>query len=72
MKITAPTEAVSSPPEEKWHWNTKWRRTTSCAGQKSVVDLKNDLQIQGAGRKSQAKPPPFMGIKLYGKCQLNA
>jgi hypothetical protein len=53
MKTTATTEAVSSPPEENEHWNTKWRRTTLCAKKKPVVDWKNDLQIQGAGRKSQ-------------------
>jgi len=51
MKITAPTEAVSSPPEEKWHWTQKCSRNASCAGQKPVVDWKNDLQIEGAGRK---------------------
>jgi len=72
MKITAPTEAVSSPPEEKWHWTQKCRRNASCAGQKPVVDWKNDLQIEGAGRKSKKQPTPFVGIKPYGKCQLVA
>ncbi len=70
MKTTAITAAVSSPPEENEHWNTKWRRTTSRAGQKPVVDWKNDLQIQGAGRKSQKQPTPVVGIKPYGKCQI--
>ena len=34
MKITAQTEAVSSPPEEKWHWSQQWRQNTFRAGQK--------------------------------------
>jgi hypothetical protein len=51
MKTTATTEAVSSPPGENGHWNTKWRRTTSCAGQNPVVDWKNDLQNYEADRK---------------------
>jgi hypothetical protein len=72
MKITAPTEAVSSPPEEKWHWTQKCRRNASCAGQKPVVDWKNDLQIEGAGRKSKKQPTPFVGIKPYGKCQITS
>jgi hypothetical protein len=38
---------------------------------KPVVDWKNDLQIQGAGRKSQKQPTPFVGIKPYGKSQIN-
>ena len=46
-------EAVSSPPEEKWHGTQKCRRNASCAGQKPVVDWKNDLQIEGAGRTSK-------------------
>jgi len=70
MKTTATTEAVSSPPGENEHWNTKWRQTTSCAGQKPVVDWENDLQIQGAGRKSRKPPKPFVCIGPYGKCQL--
>ena len=70
MKITAPTEAVSSPPEEKWHWTQKCRRNASCAGQKPVVDWKNDLQIEGAGRKSKKQPTPFVGIKPNGKSQI--
>jgi len=70
MKITAPTEAVSSPPEEKWHWTQKCRRNASCAGQKPVVDWKNDLQIQGAGRNSKKQPTPFVGIKPYGKSRV--
>jgi hypothetical protein len=69
MKTTATTEAVSSPPEENEHWNTKWRRTTSCAGQKPVVDWKNELQIQGEGRKSRKLPTPVVGKKPYGKYQ---
>jgi hypothetical protein len=69
MKTTATTEAVSSPPEENEHWNTKWRRTTSCAGKKPAADLKKDLQIQEAGRKSRKPPTPFVGIKPYGKSQ---
>jgi hypothetical protein len=72
MKTTAATEAVSSPPEENEHWNTKWWGTTSCAGQKPVVDWKNDLQIQGAGRKSQKPPTPVVGIKPYGKSQIKS
>ena len=67
MKTTTTTEAVSSPPEENEHWNTKWRQTTACAGQKPRADWNNDLQIQGAGRKSQKQPTPFVGIKPYGK-----
>ena len=70
MKTTATTEAVSSSPEENEHWNTKWRRNTSCAGQKAGADWKNDLQIQGAGRKSRKPPTPIVGIKPNGKCQL--
>ena len=52
MKTTTTTEAVSSPPEENEYWNTKWRRTTSCAGQKPRADWKNVLQIRGPGRIS--------------------
>jgi hypothetical protein len=37
---------------------------------KPVVDWKNDLQIQGAGRKSQKQSTPFVGIKPYGKSQI--
>jgi hypothetical protein len=69
MKTTATTEAVSSSPGENGHWNTKWRRKTSCAEQKPVVGWKNELQIQGEGRKSRKLPTPFVGIKPYGKCQ---
>jgi len=32
---------------------------------------KNDLQIQRAGRKSRKSTTVFVGIKPYGKCQLN-
>jgi hypothetical protein len=70
MKTTATTEVVSSSPGENGHWNTKWRRTTSCAGQKPRADWKNVLQIQGAGRESRKQPTPFVGIKPYGKCQI--
>jgi len=70
MKTTATTEAVSLPPEEKWHWIQQWRRNTTCAGQKPRSDWKNDLQIQGAGRKSRKPPTPFVGIKPYGKSQV--
>jgi len=71
MKTTATTEAVSSPPEENEHWNTKWRRTTSCAGKKPAADLKKDLHNLEAGRKSRKEPTPFVGIKPNGKCQMN-
>ncbi|MGA9779294.1 MAG: hypothetical protein WBS33_13575 [Verrucomicrobiia bacterium] len=70
MKTTATTEAVSSPPEENEHWNTKWWGTTSCAEKKPRADWKNDLQIQGAGRKSQKPPTPVVGIKPNGKSQI--
>jgi hypothetical protein len=70
MKTTATTEAVSLPPEEKWHWIQQWRRNTTCAGQKPRSDWKNDSQIQGAGRKSRKSPTPFVGIKPYGKSQV--
>jgi hypothetical protein len=70
MKTTATTEAVSSPPGEKWHGSQQWRQTTSCAGQKPRSDWKNDLPIQGAGRKSLKQPTPFVGIKPYGKSQI--
>jgi hypothetical protein len=33
---------------------------------------KNDLQIQRAGRKSRKSTTVFMGIKPYGKCQMNS
>jgi hypothetical protein len=69
MKTTATTEAVSSPPGEKWHGSQQWRQTTSCAGHKPRSDWKNDLQIQGAGRKSLKQPSPFVGIKPFGKSQ---
>jgi hypothetical protein len=72
MKTTATTEAVSSSPGENGHWNTKWRRKTSCAEQKPVVGWKNELQIQGEGRKSRKLPTPFVGIKPYGKCQIKS
>ena len=29
MKTTATTEAVSLPPEEKWHWIQQWRQNTT-------------------------------------------
>ena len=67
MKTTATTEAVSSPPEENEHWHQQWRRNTSRTGQKMRADLKNDLQIQGAGRKSRKPPTSVVGIKPYGK-----
>ena len=51
MKTTATTEAVSSPPGEKWHWSQKWRRNTSRAGEKPVADWKNELQNYEAERK---------------------
>jgi hypothetical protein len=69
MKTTATTEAVSLPPKEKWRWSQQWRRNTSRAGQNPRADRKKDLQIQGAGRKSQKPPTPFGGSKPYGKCQ---
>jgi len=72
MKTTATTEAVSSPPEEKWVESTKWRQNTFCAEQKPVVDWKNVLQIPGAGRKSRKPPTPFVGIKPYGKSRLKS
>jgi hypothetical protein len=43
MKTTATTEAVSSPPEENEHWNTKWRQTTSCAATKTEGGLEKGL-----------------------------
>jgi len=70
MKITAQTEAVSSPPEENEPWNTNRHRNTSCAGKKRVVDWKNDLHNLGAGRKSRKPPTPFLDIKPYGKSRL--
>jgi hypothetical protein len=51
MKITATTEAVSSPPEENELWSQQWRRNTSRADKKPVADLKKDLQNYEAGRK---------------------
>jgi hypothetical protein len=66
MKTTATTEAVSSPPGEKEHWSQQWHRNTSCSGQKPVVDWKNDLQIQGAGRKSRKQPTPFVALNHMG------
>jgi hypothetical protein len=69
MKTTATTEAVSSSPKENEHRNTKWRRNTAGAGQKPRADWKNELQIQGAGRKSRKLPALFLGIKPYGKSQ---
>ena len=35
-----------------------------------MVDLQNDLLIQGAGRKSRKPPTPVVGIKPKGKFQL--
>ena len=72
MKITAQTEAVSSPPEEKWHWSQQWRQNTFRAGQKLKADWKKDLQNLGAGRKSRKPPTPFVGMKPNGKSQLIA
>jgi len=69
MKITAQTEAVSSPPEEKWHWSQQWRQNTFRAGQKLKADWKKDLHNLGAGRKSRKPPTPFVGMKPHGKCQ---
>ena len=71
MKITAQTEAVSSPPEENEHWSQQWRRNTSHAGQKLKADWKKDLHNLGAGRKSRKPPTPFVGYKPNGKCQVN-
>jgi hypothetical protein len=71
MKITAQTEAVSSPPEEKWHWSQQWRQNTFRAGQKLKADWKKDLHNLGAGRKSRKPPTPFVGMKPHGKCQIN-
>jgi hypothetical protein len=65
MKTTANTEVVSSPPEEKGHWSQKWRRNSSCAGQKPRSDRKDGLQIQGAGRESRKPPTPVVGIKNH-------
>ena len=70
MKTTATTEAVSSPPEETEFWNTNRRRNTTCAGQKLKADWKKDLHNLGAGRKSRKSPMPFVGIKPYGKSQI--
>ena len=70
MEITAPTEAVSSPPEEKWHWSQQWRQTTSCAGQKPGADWESGLQIRGAGRESRKPLTPVVGMKPYGKSRL--
>ena len=70
MKTTATTEAVSSQAEETRHWSQNCQRNTACAGQKPVVDWKNGLQIQGAGRKSRKPPTPIVGIKPNGKSQL--
>jgi hypothetical protein len=70
MKITAQTEAVSSPPEEKWHLSHQWRQNTFRVGQKLKADWKKDLPNLGAGRKSRKPPTPFVGMKPYGKCQL--
>jgi len=47
MKITAQTEAVSSPPEEKWHRSQQWHQNTSRAGQKLKADWKKDLHNLG-------------------------
>ena len=71
MKITAQTEAVSSPPEEKWHWSQQWRQNTFRAGQKLKADWKKDLHNLGAGRKSRKPPTPFVGMKPNGKSQFN-
>ena len=71
MKTTAPTEAVSSPPEEKWHWSQQWRQNTSRAGQKLKADWKNDLHILGAGRNSPKRFTLDVGIKPYGKSQFS-
>ena len=71
MKITAQTEAVSSPPEEKWHWSQQWRQNTFRAGQKLKADWKKDLHNLGAGRKLRKPPTPFVGMKPNGKSQNN-
>jgi hypothetical protein len=39
-------------------------------GAGKMTGWKNDLQIQGAGRKSRKPPTPFVGKKPYGKSQL--
>jgi hypothetical protein len=72
MKTTATTEAVSSPPEEKWHLSQQWRQNTFRAGQKPRSDWKNDLQTYEEGRKSRKPPTPFEGIKPYGKSQFRS
>jgi len=70
MKITAQTEAVSSPPEEKWHWSQQWRQNTFRTGQKLKADWKKDLHNLGAGRKSRKPPTPVVGMKPNGKSQV--
>jgi hypothetical protein len=71
MKTMATMEAVCSPPEEKWHLSQQWRQNTFRAGQKLKADWKKDLYNLGAGRKSRKPPTPFVGMKPYGKCQIN-
>ena len=72
MKTTATTEAVSSPPEEKWHLSQQWRQNTFRAGQKPRSDWKNDLQTYEEGRKSRKPPTPVVDYKPNGKSQLNS
>jgi hypothetical protein len=46
MKTTATTEAVSSPPEEKWHLSQQWRQNTFRAGQKLKADWKMNCKFR--------------------------
>jgi hypothetical protein len=43
VKTTATMEEVSSPPEEKGHWRTKWRRNTSHAAENATMDFEKRL-----------------------------
>src|ERR1035437_6104091 len=67
MKTPATTEEVSSRGVEKRVERRKCQRIAPFAREKPRVDGKKDLQICGAGRKSEKRPTLIVGKQSNGK-----
>jgi hypothetical protein len=65
-QTTATTEAVFSPPGENEHRKTKWRRNTTCAGQKPRADWKNDLQTYEKAENHENHPRRSWALNQMG------
>jgi hypothetical protein len=70
MKTMETTEEVSLRGVEKRAERTKFKRSTPFGGEKRRAAGKKDLQIYGAGIKSQKRPALVVGKKPNWKSRI--